>query len=360
MRKILTCMLALLLCAGLSGCTKGTPPLTDHDAIKDKMKENGFELKCENSYVCRYSDGDTVIALSVEDKKFDFITNDEYVELMKKLNIDIDEMYKLMKRRLGVHVSMNEGDETEMSVDEAFKNNGYGEFCEIASSGEKTCGFRKKKTESIIFVYIYETGKLIAAEKMNNGGDYIWSSQENETTYVDDERFCAYNFSKREFDDKGILLNMLPCNDEIKGKTEAFNLDSILSEVGVDKGELNNYLQSKINEYKYSNSETEEEVVDSITIGQKNALQSAKNYLALTSGFSYTGLKDQLLYEGFTEKEAIYAVDNCGADWNEQAALSAKGYISMGGFSKQGLLDQLLYEGFTQAQAEYGVSAVGY
>ena len=96
-----------------------------------------------------------------------------------------------------------------------------------------------------------------------------------------------------------------------------------------------------------------------MTLGEKNALEKAADYLAFTS-FSYTGLIDQLEYEGFTTDEATFAADNCGADWNEQAALKAQSYLDFTSFSRQGLIDQLLYEGFTQAQAEYGVSSVGY
>lgn len=96
-----------------------------------------------------------------------------------------------------------------------------------------------------------------------------------------------------------------------------------------------------------------------ITLGQKNALRKANDYLDLMA-FSYSGLIDQLKYEGFTTEEATYAVDNCGADWNEQAAIRAKNYTDMTAFSRSKLIDQLKYEGFTSEQAEYGVSAIGY
>lgn len=91
----------------------------------------------------------------------------------------------------------------------------------------------------------------------------------------------------------------------------------------------------------------------------EQALQTALDYLDY-SAFSYTGLIDQLEYEGFTSNQATYAVDNCNADWNEQAAKKAQDYIDYSSFSRQGLIDQLIYEGFTAEQAEYGVSAVGY
>ena len=104
---------------------------------------------------------------------------------------------------------------------------------------------------------------------------------------------------------------------------------------------------------------TEQPKKSEITIGMKNALKTAKSYLRY-SAFSYTGLIGQLEYEGYTTQEATYAVDNCGADWNEQAAKCAESYLKYSSFSRTGLIEQLEYEGFTYAQALYGVKAVGY
>lgn len=78
------------------------------------------------------------------------------------------------------------------------------------------------------------------------------------------------------------------------------------------------------------------------------------------SSFSYTGLIAQLEYEQFSTEDATYAVDNCGANWNEQAAKKAQQYLDYSSFSREGLIDQLEYEGFTPEQAEYGATSVGY
>ncbi|WP_303869316.1 Ltp family lipoprotein [Acetobacterium wieringae] len=96
-----------------------------------------------------------------------------------------------------------------------------------------------------------------------------------------------------------------------------------------------------------------------VTMGQKNALSKAKSYLDFTA-FSYSGLISQLEFEGFSTEDATYGADNCGADWNAQAAKKAKSYLDMTSFSRDGLIEQLLFEGFTNEQAEYGVTAVGY
>ncbi|MBR3554131.1 MAG: Ltp family lipoprotein [Clostridia bacterium] len=93
------------------------------------------------------------------------------------------------------------------------------------------------------------------------------------------------------------------------------------------------------------------------TTGERNAVQKAKDYLDYTA-FSYSGLIEQLKYEGFTESEARYGADYCGANWFEQAARKAQAYLDYTSFSRQGLIEQLEYEGFTSEQAEYGVNQV--
>ena len=45
---------------------------------------------------------------------------------------------------------------------------------------------------------------------------------------------------------------------------------------------------------------------------------------------------------------------------SEQAAKKAKEYLDAMSFSRQGLIDQLLYEGFTNSEAIYGVTANGF
>jgi len=96
-----------------------------------------------------------------------------------------------------------------------------------------------------------------------------------------------------------------------------------------------------------------------VTMGEANALARALDYLDYR-GFSYEGLVGQLEYEGFSHSEAVYAADNCEADWNLQAVRRAESYLDFRSFSRQGLIDQLEYEGFTRSQAEYGAAAVGY
>ena len=88
---------------------------------------------------------------------------------------------------------------------------------------------------------------------------------------------------------------------------------------------------------------------------QEQADKKAKEYLD-TMAFSHDSLIKQLEHEKFSNKDATHAADNCGADWNEQAAKKAKEYRNTGSFSHKQLVSQLEFEGFTSEQAEYGVS----
>lgn len=90
-----------------------------------------------------------------------------------------------------------------------------------------------------------------------------------------------------------------------------------------------------------------------MTSSQKNAVKKAESYLKY-SAFSYTGLIEQLEYEGYSNDDATYAALNCGADWKEQAVKKAEEYLKYSAFSKSGLIEQLEYEGFTHEQAVYG------
>lgn len=96
-----------------------------------------------------------------------------------------------------------------------------------------------------------------------------------------------------------------------------------------------------------------------VTMGQKNALAKAKSYLDYTA-FSYQGLVKQLEYEKFSNEDAIYGANNCGANWNEQAEKKAKSYLEYTSFSRDSLIEQLVYEGFTKEQAAYGADKNGF
>jgi hypothetical protein len=94
------------------------------------------------------------------------------------------------------------------------------------------------------------------------------------------------------------------------------------------------------------------------TASQANAIKSAKQYLSF-SPYSYLGIIEQLEFDKYTHEDAVYAADNCGADWRAQALKSAKRYIEYSAFSNSGLIYQLEYEKFTSEQAKYGADNCG-
>lgn len=169
-------------------------------------------------------------------------------------------------------------------------------------------------------------------------------------TLVEKKEVTVIDFSQMAKED---IQNWCTTNNVICDITEEYS-DTIMKEAFISQS-------IQANSIIYEGDEIT--VVYSLgkkpTMGEMNALGSANNYLRFTA-FSYVGLIEQLEYEGYTNQEATYAVDNCGADWNEQAAKKAEEYINTMSFSRNGLIEQLKYEGFTSEQVQYGVSAVGY
>ena len=127
-------------------------------------------------------------------------------------------------------------------------------------------------------------------------------------------------------------------------------LFSLAACLGDTSSGLNNDTPNGSNNSSSQNSSSKN---DGSTTGERMALSSAKNYLR-TMGFSKKGLINQLEFEGYSTEEATYAVDNCGANWKEQAVRVAKNYLNTMSFSKQGLIEQLEFEGFTSEEASYG------
>ncbi len=113
-------------------------------------------------------------------------------------------------------------------------------------------------------------------------------------------------------------------------------------------------------------------VLDTLSVDWKEqALKAVESTLATSASIlSYEGLVGRLTtgmsgFEGFTEEEAIYAADNCGVDWKEQAAEWArnqrKQWVLQGReFSKEDLISGLERAGFTKEEVAYAVESIGY
>lgn len=100
-----------------------------------------------------------------------------------------------------------------------------------------------------------------------------------------------------------------------------------------------------------------------MTSGQKNALQSAQDYIEL-GPFSKAGLIQQLSSsagEGYSKADATFAANNVDADWKQEAVEAAEGYLEMSPMSKDALIQQLSSpagDNFTEAQARYAADQV--
>lgn len=134
--------------------------------------------------------------------------------------------------------------------------------------------------------------------------------------------------------------------------------DSIFMYATADFNKETTSNSSSNNNASNNNSSSESKEEPTVTVSQTQALRKAKEYLDVMS-FSRKGLIKQLEYEGFSKSDAEYAVNNCGANWNEQAAKKAKEYLDVMSFSRKSLIEQLEYEGFTKKQATYAVNQTG-
>lgn len=89
-----------------------------------------------------------------------------------------------------------------------------------------------------------------------------------------------------------------------------------------------------------------------------DALQDAKDYVAQYP-ISYSGVIHSLENDGYTHDEAVYAADNCGADWEAEAIEDAQELTKYQTYTREELMAQLTYEGFTNDQAAIACNTIG-
>ena len=105
MKRFLTCMLALLMCVGLSGCGDSSDSGVESDPIRDKLKEEGYKQVCwesngDKSCAYRNDNGDMLFydgmfaSLGEGEKE---IFDDNNRELADKLGIDLDDLMSILK-----------------------------------------------------------------------------------------------------------------------------------------------------------------------------------------------------------------------------------------------------------------------
>ncbi len=165
---------------------------------------------------------------------------------------------------------------------------------------------------------------------------------EDKMYVVDEEEKDLYDdFEKIEKEEESSLEEDVKPDDEYQKEEE-------IVETIPPKKEENEKIDTNNNDKPVSN----------VSRGQKEALSTAKVHLHLFA-MSKQGLKEQLEFEGYKADEVEYALNNCGANWNEQAYLKAKSYLELSSFDKERLTQQLTFEGFTKEQILYALNKIG-
>lgn len=219
----------------------------------------------------------------------------------------------------------------------------------LARNPEENIGKRVKLTVKV--------SQILQGGLFDNGEYYRVYTDDEYGMWLGDEYFM---YDERE--DKGTKIlqdDILTVYAECAGTTQ---VKRALANTKEDVVSIKVFYIDLIDEENYS-GETEKGTIetedDGLSTGQRNALNQAKSYLEWQA-FSYEGLIGQLEYEKYSHEDAVFAADNCGADWNEQAVKKAESYLDFSSFSKEGLIEQLEYEGFTHEQAVYGAEQNGY
>lgn len=211
---------------------------------------------------------------------------------------------------------------------------------------------KKKKWPIILAVvlgiFVLSAIGNLVAPKTSDDGDGKTSSSPSETSTASDSSASSSNESSEESQAVAANSYTTEQNNALRRakdylRTMHFSREGLIGQLEFEK---------------YSHEDAVFAVDHCDVDWNEQAVGKAKDYLE-TMPFSYSGLIGQLEYEGFTTEEATHGVDSCGADWNEQAIEKAKDYLENMSFSRDGLVDQLIFEGFTEEQAEYGVNGAG-
>lgn len=130
------------------------------------------------------------------------------------------------------------------------------------------------------------------------------------------------------------------------------------SKTNIPKSEKKEELDDDLNKEDESNPYSELEPVFYNTIyGNEGAVNSAKNYL-ISMAASKNKIISFLRKKGFSEEEAIYGAENCGADWYDQALRMAMSYLNVQEFTYEQLALQLMIEEFTEDEIIYVLSVI--
>ena len=217
-----------------------------------------------------------------------------------------------------------------------------------------------------VFLNFYEDGTFLYMNMYNDRGQY--TLQTNGAFFLKTETVFLYEITSKGIVEKEVdnsskityIVSLIDKDtlqlgilDPMTGREKAGSDQLIFEREGVESSYISEHKVSLNNSNSRMGASKKNEST-AVSPGMRNALQSAKDYLDAMS-FSRKGLIEQLEYEGYSSSEAEYAVEHCGADWNEQACDMARDYLEVMAFSRSSLIEQLEFEGFTHSQAVYGV-----
>lgn len=217
-----------------------------------------------------------------------------------------------------------------------------------------------------VFLNFYEDGTFLYMNMYNDRGQY--TLQTNGAFFLKTETIFLYEITSKGIVEKEVdnsskityIVSLIDKDtlqlgilDPMTGREKAGSDPLIFEREGVESSYISEHKVSLNNSNSRMGASKKNEST-AVSPGMRNALQSAKDYLDAMS-FSRKGLIEQLEYEGYSSSEAEYAVEHCGADWNEQACDMARDYLEVMAFSRSSLIEQLEFEGFTHSQAVYGV-----
>ena len=347
MKKLFTIILALILiflcsCANSEENSSQNEVENLKDDVLDQIASNDAEVNSDQNNQENADEYNESIDISNKNNNASVELDSDNIDEIDKREVVIDRSYDFSKSNWGM--TKEEVIQAESLTPEYILEQ------DDNAIYVNNCTFMNK---NVILSFLFENGQL------------------TQGTIIYDYDYLANNTIKRnDPDDVFSYEEMREYLSELYGFPQEVDLEHWIGSMWyVDSSEImlcltdgllgviyNQSESSNINtNYSYGNSTTQ-----GSSTGNENALQSAIDYLNYVGGFSYEGLWNQLEYEGFTSSEIQYALDNCGADWNQQAVISARKYLDTMSFSRQGLIEQLEYEGFTYDQAVYGVEKCGY
>lgn len=347
MKKVIAVILILMLCFGLAGCSGNPPPVSSaaesSAAAKPKQIKETFDQLTYRVPETWFLAGDSDTKEDASRAYFPREDSNAIISfLLNKTGIMGSQKEEVIK-------GYKEIDNTEKLVTEDLKAAGLDalKICYGTVMRDR----QKEETQFTAAVYIIDlpTGMLQISFAVPD-------EDENKNIYTE------------EFEEMISSLELLLQPTQTPAPTPTPAPVPMTSGQSSALSRARSYLKSSafshgglVNQLEYEEFSNEDAVFAADNCGadwNEQALKKAKSYLK-SSAFSYSGLLSQLAFEQFTSDEAAYGADNCGADWNEQAVKKAKSYLRTSDFSRDGLISQLEYEGFTYDEAVYGVDQNG-